>query len=127
MLSQAAFEEPSAYSVGSPGIVSPDSKHSPRLAFLDERIMAEVRLMPVPRNDFFAPRDWLIAGFVMALSMGLIPFGQDFAKVMALFGAGFSLPLSLVLGVVLTSYAAYFVATHLDEVQSFVTRRTRFR
>jgi hypothetical protein len=89
--------------------------------------MAAVRLMPLPHHDYFAARDWVIAGLVMTISVGLIPFGQDFAKIIALFGMGFALPLALVLGTMLTAYGAFFVATHVDEFQAFVARRTRFR
>ncbi|HET7839669.1 MAG TPA: hypothetical protein VFL04_07910 [Rectinemataceae bacterium] len=104
-----------------------DPLQSRRQRLMVERVMAEIGLMPLPRQDYFAARDWIIAGSVIALSIALIPFGKDFAELMRLFGTGFSLPLALVLGLVLSSYGTYFVATHIEEVQDFVSRRTRLR
>ncbi len=90
---------------------------------VEERVMAAVRLMPPPRQDF-ALRDWLFPAAVIALSMFFLPlFGQDIGFLEALFGSGYALSLSLVLGVGFTAYSALFVATHLLEVRSYLEKR----
>ena len=86
--------------------------------------MAAVRLMPPPRQDF-ALRDWLFPGVVLALSMVLLPvLGKDVDFLKSLFGSGYTLSLSLVLGVAFTAYCAFFIATHLAGVPG-LSRETR--
>jgi len=91
---------------------------------LEARVMASVRLVPTPQRDF-SVRDWIIAGSVIAASMILIPVGEYFARFDEAFGASYALPLSLVLGLALTAYAALFVGTHMAQVRGFVDRRAR--
>ncbi|MGO8695234.1 MAG: hypothetical protein ACLQMF_16350 [Rectinemataceae bacterium] len=89
----------------------------------DDRVMAIVRLLPEPQHEFFTVRDWIIAGFVILLSMALMPLGQDFERLLAVFGTSFALPLALVLGLGITIYGVLFVGTHIDEAMDFVRRR----
>jgi anti-sigma factor RsiW len=90
---------------------------------LEDRVMAIVRLLPPPQREFFTVRDWIIAGFVILLSMTLMPFGQDFERLLSIFGTSFALPLALVLGLGITLYGILFVGTHIDETMDFVKRR----
>jgi len=96
----------------------------PAGSILEERIMAAVRLTPTPQRDF-SVRDWIIAGAVIAASMILIPLGDYFVRFNEAFGASYALPLSLVLGVAITAYAALFVGSHMDELQGFMDRHAR--
>jgi hypothetical protein len=91
---------------------------------LEDRVMAAIRLMPSPQRDF-SVRDWLIAGSVIAASMLLIPVGDYFVRFKEIFGASYTLPLSLVLGIALTAYSALFIGTHMDEVQGFMNKHVR--
>lgn len=93
---------------------------------LEDRVMASVRFVPTPQRDF-SLRDWIIAGTVIAASMILIPVGEYFTSFNEIFGASYSLPLSLVLALVLTSYAALFVGAHMSDVQGFLRRHARTR
>lgn len=101
-----------------------DAAGSPGGGLLEERIMAAARLVPGPRRDF-SVRDWIIAGAVIAVSMILIPVGDYFARFDEFFGARYTLPLSLVLGCVLTAYGALFAGAHLGELQAFMERHAR--
>jgi len=83
---------------------------------IEDRVMAALRLMPPPRQDF-ALRDWLLPGAIIALSMLLLPF------LAPLFEPGYALPLSLVLGIAFTAYCALFIATHLAELQTYLEKR----
>jgi hypothetical protein len=94
--------------------------------FLEDRVMAIIRLAPPPRPDILI-RDWLMVGAIIALSMALIPLGEEFDRLKAFFGTSYSLPLSLVLGSVLTIYGAFFIGTHMEEADRFVRRFARPR
>jgi hypothetical protein len=90
---------------------------------VEDRVMAAVRLMAPPRQDF-ALRDWLFPGVVIALSMFLLPvFGKNNGFLESLFGSGYTLSLALVLGVAFTAYSAIFIAAHLAELQSYLEKR----
>jgi hypothetical protein len=90
---------------------------------VEERVMAVVRLMAPPQQDF-ALRDWLFPGAIIALSMVILPFfGKDLGFLESLFGSSYELSLFLVLGAVFTAYSALFIATHLSELQSFLEKR----
>lgn len=92
-------------------------------SLVEDRVMAAVRLMPPPRQDF-ALRDWLLPGAIIALSMFLFPIlGKDIGFLEALLGSGYELSLSLVLGIAFTAYVALFIATHLAELQSYLEKR----
>jgi hypothetical protein len=90
---------------------------------IEERVMASVRLTPPPKQDF-AIRDWLFPGAVLALSMVLLPLlGKDVDFLKSVFGSGYLLSLSLVLGAAFTAYCALFIATHMSELQSYLEKR----
>jgi hypothetical protein len=92
-------------------------------SIVEDRVMAAVRFMAPPRQDF-ALRDWLFPGAVIALSMFLLPIlGKDNGFLEPLFGSGYTLSLSLVLGVAFTAYSALFIASHLAELQSYLEKR----
>lgn len=89
---------------------------------LEARIMAAVRLTPPPTQDF-SIGDWITPGLLILISIGLIPFGKDSVFLKALLGPGYALSLSMVLGTAFTVYAAFFIATHLSELESFLSKR----
>ena len=89
---------------------------------LEDRVMASVRLMPPPRQDF-AIRDWVSAGAVIAASTLLLPLGESSGFLRTFFGPGYALSLAIVLGISLTVYMAFFIATHLEELEAFLDKR----
>jgi hypothetical protein len=90
---------------------------------IEDRVMAAIRLMPSPQQDF-ALRDWLLPAAIIALSIFLLPlFGKDLGFMEPLLGSGYVLSLSLVLGIAFTAYSALFIATHLSELQSYLEKR----
>jgi hypothetical protein len=100
-----------------------DTRQAAVESLVEERVMAAVRLMPPPRQDF-ALRDWLLPGAIIALSMFLFPvLGKDIGFLESLLGSGYELSLSLVLGLAFTAYVALFIATHLAELQSYLEKR----
>jgi len=88
---------------------------------IEARIMTAVRLMPAPRRALHA-RDWVISGLVIFASLALVPFDANYGILRDLFGEGFTMPLCLVLGLVLTIYGAVFIGTHMTELEPYVKR-----
>lgn len=88
---------------------------------VDQRVMAAISLLPRPRKELHA-RNWAVSGTVLLLSMVLIPFSKDFQFLREVFGEGYSLPLFLVLGIVLTLFGLVFIATHIEELEPYVRR-----
>jgi hypothetical protein len=89
---------------------------------VEDRVMAAVRLLPPPRQDF-AIRDWAFAGVVIAASTLLLPLGESSGFLRTFFGPGFALSLAIVLGIFLTTYTALFIGTHLEELEDFLDKR----
>lgn len=90
-------------------------------AAIEDRVMAAVRLMPAPRRELHA-REWVVSGLVIFASIALVPFDANYGILRDLFGEGFTMPLCLVLGLVLTIYGAVFIGTHMSELEPFVKR-----
>jgi hypothetical protein len=109
-----------AYRADAPQTEEPRVDEADRL--LEERIMSTLRLTPPPKQDF-AIRDWLFPGAVILLSMCLFPLGSNIGILEPLFRSGFLLSLSLVLGILFTAYSALFIATHLEELQTYLQKR----
>lgn len=86
------------------------------------RISALIPFIPAPRR-VVSMRDWLVGGLALAGSAVLIPLLAGFRELKGAYGSGFTFPLSLIIGLVLTMYAGLFVLSHLDEL----TRRLRER
>jgi hypothetical protein len=63
----------------------------------------------------FSTRGWVIAGLVMFVSLATAFFGLGFSKVAHASGMSFMLPIGITIGIVLTSYGALFIGSHLKE------------
>jgi len=83
-------------------------------ADLVPKVMALLPFVPAPRR-VVAMRDWLVAGLVILGSIVLVPLLADFKALKAVYGAAFTLPVSLALGLIITLYAGLFVMSHLDD------------
>jgi hypothetical protein len=90
--------------------------------YLEDRIMAAVRLTPPPRQDF-AIRDWALPAIVILFSLCLLPLASSLGFLESLFGPGSAISLALVLGIAFTGYSVFFIATHLDELESFLAKK----
>jgi len=61
-------------------------------------------------------RGWVIAGLIILLSLATSFFGLDFQKVADASGISFLLPVGITIGIVLTTYGAFFIGSHLKEL-----------
>ena len=61
-------------------------------------------------------RGWAIAGLIILVSLATSFFGLDFQKVADESGISFLLPAGITIGIVLTTYGAFFIGSHLKEL-----------
>jgi len=61
-------------------------------------------------------RGWIIAGLIIVVSLGTSFFGLDFQKIADVTGISFLLPFGITAGIVLTSYCAFFIGSHIKEL-----------
>jgi Na+-translocating ferredoxin:NAD+ oxidoreductase RnfA subunit len=61
-------------------------------------------------------RNWLLAGFLLLLSLGSLPLMGGYRALSYQYGTGFTLPFILVLSGVVSLYVGLFALSHLDEL-----------
>jgi hypothetical protein len=61
-------------------------------------------------------RGWVIAGLIILVSLVSAFFGLDFNEVAESAGISFLLPVGITIGIILTSYGALFIGSHLKEL-----------
>ena len=61
-------------------------------------------------------RGWVVAGLIILVSLGTAFFGLEFNRVALAAGMSFLLPVGITIGVVLTTYGALFIGSHLKEL-----------
>jgi len=59
---------------------------------------------------------WVIAGVVILISLVTAFFGLDFKRLALESGMSFMLPVGITIGIVLTTYGALFIGSHLKEL-----------
>jgi len=61
-------------------------------------------------------RGWVIAGVIVLLSLATAFFGLDFQNLADETGMSFLLPVGITVGIILTTYGALFIGSHLKEL-----------
>jgi hypothetical protein len=61
-------------------------------------------------------RGWVITGFVVLISLAMSLFGMDFMRMIPDVASSFLLPVGITIGVIVTSYGALFIGSHLKEL-----------
>lgn len=82
---------------------------------LSKRVSALLPFAPAPRRSV-PMRDWVLAGFLLISGMALLPLMADFKALKTVYGTGFTLPMAIVLGLVVSTYAVVFVFSHAAEL-----------
>ncbi|MCL2196373.1 MAG: peptidoglycan-binding protein [Treponema sp.] len=95
---------------------SPDFENSimARIAIEEEQKAVENPAYAAPGG--LSTRGWVIAGFVILVSLVTAYFGFDFRSLANELGASFVLPVGITVGIVVTSYGAFFIGSHLKEL-----------
>ena len=89
---------------------------------VSDAVMAEVERLESYRRDV-PMYNWVGGGFAILVGIVLVSFSDSFAWLRGSFGRNFEMPLSIVLGIVITLYASAFIATHLDMAESWMAKR----
>jgi hypothetical protein len=63
---------------------------------------------------------WTAAGSLILMSMALIPFSNSFEWLRRYFGTGLELPMSIVLGMILSTYASIAIFSNMEELKKFI-------
>jgi hypothetical protein len=61
-------------------------------------------------------QNWVIAGVIILISLATAFFGLDFQRLALESGMSFMLPVGITIGIVLTTYGAFFIGSHLKEL-----------
>ncbi|MDR2942068.1 MAG: peptidoglycan-binding protein [Treponema sp.] len=91
---------------------------------LEESIMAKIDTLEEEEEikDAYAvpgglsTRGWVIAGLIIFVSLATSFFGFDFRHLTNESGISFLLPMGITIGIVLTTYGALFIGSHLKEL-----------
>ena len=83
-----------------------------RIAAEEEQAEEEVYAVP----GGLSTRGWIIAGLIILVSLATSFFGLDFQKLANETGMSFLLPVGITIGIVLTTYGALFIGSHLKEL-----------
>jgi hypothetical protein len=82
----------------------------------EQTVIGEKAENPYAIPGGISTRGWVIAGLVILVSLVTAFFGLDFNKVAREAGISFLLPVGITIGIVLTSYGALFIGSHLKEL-----------
>ena len=88
----------------------------------EDSIMARIATEEEQTEDIYAipggisTRGWVISGLIILLSLATAFFGLDFQNLASETGMSFLLPLGITVGIVLTTYGALFIGSHLKEL-----------
>jgi Na+-translocating ferredoxin:NAD+ oxidoreductase RnfA subunit len=69
-------------------------------------------------------RHWLLAGFLLLLSLGSLPLMGGYRALSYQHGTGFALPFILIMSGVVSLYVGIFALSHLDELATRFNLRT---
>jgi hypothetical protein len=93
---------------------SPDLEDSIMKKITFEEDFTKTAHYPLPGG--ISTRGWVVSGLVILVSLTTVFFGLDFQKVADETGMSFLLPVGITIGIVLTVYGVFFIASHLKEL-----------
>ena len=88
---------------------------------IEDSIMARIAAEEEAKEAYATPggistRGWVIAGLVILVSLATAFFSLDFKNLATESGMSFLLPIGITIGIVLTTYGAFFIGSHLKEL-----------
>jgi uncharacterized membrane protein len=81
---------------------------------IDMEEIQEAETVSLPGG--LSTRAWVIVGFIVLFSLITSFFGRNFINVADSSGSSFLVPLGITIGIVVTSYCALFIGSHLKEL-----------
>lgn len=91
-------------------------------ADLGDQIMKKIAESGIVHERNVASSKWLVTGVIIFISIFLISYSDSFIWLKKIFGRELEIPLNLVLGVIITLYAASFIGSHIDDVKKVIGR-----
>jgi predicted anti-sigma-YlaC factor YlaD len=92
------------------------SPYEPDADITAEVMAAILKLSPVPEHTISNIK-WLSVGSIILMSLFLISFSESLQWLTTRFGAHLMIPLSVVMGLIMSLYAILFISTHLEELK----------
>jgi hypothetical protein len=86
---------------------------------IEDVVMRQIEEITEESEDFeydSSFRGWVVTGVIVLFSLSSVFFGMNFKQVAVSQGLSFILPIGITIGVVLTTYSAVFIASHLKEL-----------
>jgi len=92
---------------------------------IEDALMARITLEVTDGEEQFesnlvpggiSTRRWVIAGIILMVSLVTAFFGLDFKNLASESGMSFMLPMGITIGIIVTTYGALFIGSHLKEL-----------
>lgn len=83
-------------------------------------IMNRIRRESLPHGGRVSGAKWVFAGTVLFLSILLVNFSESFIWLEEQFGSQYTIPLSIVLGLVLTAYLSIVIGCNYEAVKRYI-------
>ncbi|MDY6934446.1 MAG: hypothetical protein SVZ03_09525 [Spirochaetota bacterium] len=84
---------------------------------LTDEIMQKILLTETPYKKEISTFNWVTAGLIIFLSIFLISYSEPMIWLKNQFGNNFEVPLSIVLGLIISIYSIVFIGTHLEKLK----------
>ena len=81
-------------------------------------IMNRIALLKEVHTRDISDGKWVIAWITIVASIALVTYSEPFRWLERYFGSSFDIPLNIVMGIVITTYSAFFIGTHLERFKS---------
>ena len=88
-------------------------------AEIENSIMVKVETeeeAPCSVPGILSTRGWIISGLIILISLVTVFFAFDFKHLASESGMSFLLPIGITIGIILTTYGAFFIGSHLKEL-----------
>jgi hypothetical protein len=86
---------------------------------LSDPIMRRIFKSDVIYEKNISSAKWLFSGVIIFASIFMLSYSESFIWLREYFGRGLEIPLHIVLGLVITFYAALYIGTHIDDMKKF--------
>ena len=84
---------------------------------ISNSIMEKISELHIIHEQNVSSVKWLTVGSIILASIFLLPFSESLSWLRIHFAGNLEIPLSIVLGLVISIYAIIYIATHLDELK----------
>ncbi len=87
---------------------------------IKDNVMDKIQRQSVFAEKRISGLKWVVIGIIIFASMFLINFSESFMWLKEQFGSSFVIPMSIVLGLVLTVYLMLFTSSNIDFLEKYL-------